>query len=563
MIRRWILLAALSALASAAPAPKPQPAATPSAPELSTRSGPERRLVQLRSQEGDVFAESDPSFDWTCYLPRSYRLQGIDPQVAAGAASRGGLPARLAGFFVADQVTVAPRLSESALLPLPTGARSPWRGVAALRSGGSEYAVLPGVWQPCLPPVPKPARDGLYRVSAWTQGSQLQLADATFVGPVPALPTWSGPVGAFVSEAFLGRSLDLIRAAHPTQFAWEDPTGSAGFKADRIGLTTVDGGLRCFARLSGEVTGFGTLVSGEWEAPLALALRNGYARLTLLPEGQRARLTRPVFAELPEQWSDTLLRNLAQWFDTGISLPVPGAYLQQLLQSGLVTQAELDALQLSAACWGDRRSGTLLMSTAPPPSNRVPAELGWAPNGFGLCLSATALNRCLATWIPAHLPLTIDLPAGAVPGPQILIFKLQIRKLIVEKLAMRYANGHFVIDNCQIAVGWALGPLSGVEPGARFGGWAEPALSGSPPRFSVRMHIDTLEFLSSHIKDQSAAEQAKIRAQIVDGLSTAPVPLPVDLQVLTPVSPTVPLQLTGMRGLPDRLWLLGEWGAAR
>lgn len=519
--------------------------------------------MELRRQGGKVFAESDPRFDYTCYLPRTYSVQNLDPRLAAGAASAStsGLPVRLAGFFSGNQVNVSETPLEAALLPLPFTVNSAWRGVVALRAGGTEMAITPGSWQKVTPPSPRLAREGLYRVTACTQGGALQLLDPTYLQPIPPPASWQGPVTAFLSEDFLDRSLDLVRQNHPEQFQtqWKGLVGNAGFRVDRLGLTTVEGGLRCFVRLTGDVTGLGTMVSGEWEAPVSLGLSNGSARLALLPDGQRAHLTKPVFAELPEAWSRSLLSNLARWIDTGISVPVPGAYMQQLLKSGLVTPAELESLQLSSVSWGDRRNGALVVTNAPPAGNQVPTELSWSPHGFGLGLSAPALNRCLATWVPAHLPLTIDLPAGAVPAPRVLIFKLNLDQLVVDKLSLHYSDGRFQIENCQLNVGWSLGPVSGVEPGARFSGWAEPALEGSPPHLSVRLHIDSLKFLSEHILAESPEEQARLRSQILDAVAKAPVPLPVDLQVKTGISPDVPLRLTGLHLLPDRLWLLGQW----
>lgn len=519
----------------------------------------ERRLVRFRATPVGVYAEADPSWDYTTYLPRRFQIFGVDPTVLLATATSGGLPVRLLGRYQGDRVEVAaPALRlEPPVLPLALSARNPWRGVVELRNGGRELSVLPGAWQACQA-AENPA-DGRYRVTAWSDGKTLQVADLTFLGPAPPPSQLDGPLTAIVSEGFIERSISLYRSAHRQQFAWKDPSGTAGFELERLGLTTVNGPLRCFATLNGQLGMFGKVVEGEWEAPLSVSIDQGWVRLQLQAHGQQARLVRPFFAELPGDWSDALVGVVQSIFSNQLAaVPIPGAYVRQLLDTGLITAQEMDHLQVLPCGTGDRRSGCLLLQESGRPGG-PPVELARVGSqGFALGISAPALNRCLATWFPAQLPIKADLPADRVPAPQVLIFKLRLRQMEVQRARVSYQNGQFVFEDAEVAVHWSLGPLSGVEPGARLSGTATPV---TLPNKKVGFHVTVsrLEFLSPQILQQSAPEQERLRQQIVDGLQQMPVPLPVQPELITEVNPRTPLQLVQVHCEPDRLWLEGRW----
>ncbi len=514
---------------------------------------PERKLVFLRSQGMSSWAESAPSFDFSCYLPRRYTLHGLEDSLIRATASSGGLPTRLLGVFQADQVQVAgPNFRlEPPLLPLSLTVRNPWRGVVSLRQGGREMAAVPGQWQSC---VAANASDGLYQVTAWSEGGKLHLQDLVSLGPAPPPASLQGPLRAVVSEGFLDHTLRLYRQAHPQLFRFAEPGGRAGFELTSLGLTTIPSHLRAYASVSGQIQGLGKLVEGEWEAPLQLELQGGYARLKLGTQGQSMRLVKPLFAEMPQSWADKLSAMSQRIFSTPLAVPVPGAYLQPLLASGLITQPELDALRIQPAGWGDRRSGCLVLSsaeTAAPPEQLALA----APEGFALGLDSQALNRGIAQSL--HLPMRVDLPSDRVPSPQVLIFKVQLKQMEIQQLNLRYQDGAFHFDPCVLAVAWQLGPLSGLEPGARVVGSAVPRLENG--QLQMRMKIEQLEFLSPQILKQSSEEQQRLRRQILDGLHKTPLPLPFPTRLSTEVHPQAQLQITRLDPQPDALWLAGRW----
>jgi hypothetical protein len=520
---------------------------------LACGQSPERKLVFLRSQGMSSWAESDPSFDYSCYLPRRYSLQGLEESLIKATASSGGLPTRLLGVYRADVVQVAGRSLrlEPPLLPLSLTVRNPWRGVVALRNGGREMAAIPGQWQACRA---ANTGDGLYQVTAWTEAAQLHLQDLTALGPVPQPSILHGPLRGVVSEGFLDHSLQLYRQAHPQLFRFAEPGGRAGFELSSLGLTTIPGHLRAYASVNGQIQGLGKLVEGEWEAPLQLELQGGYARLKLGAQGQSVRLIKPLFAEMPQSWADQLSAMSQRIFATPLAVPVPGAYLQPLLASGLVTQAELDGLRIYPAGWGDRRSGCLLLSNSSAAAPPEQVSLA-APEGFALGLGADALNRGIAQSL--RLPMRVDLPSDRVPSPQVLIFKIKLKQLEIQQLNLRYQSGLFRFDPCVVAVAWEMGPLSGLEPGARVVGSAVPLLENG--QLLLRMKIEQLQFLSPQILQQSPEEQQRIRGQILDALQKTPLPLPLPTRLSTEVHPQAQLQIIRVVAEPDALWLAGKW----
>jgi hypothetical protein len=519
---------------------------------------PERKLVFLRSQGLSSWAESDPAFDYTCYLPRRYSLRGLESSLIQASASSGGLPARLLGSYAGDQVQVAPpslRL-EPPLLPLSLSVQKPWRGVVALSQNGTRMALVPEQWIECR--VTAPVDDGLYQLTAWTEQGRLHLEDLVRLGPVPPPASLQGPLQAVVSEGFVQRTLDLYRGSHPGSFRWQEPGGRAGFELSTLGLTSLTGSLRGYAALSGQWSSLGKWVEGEWEAPLRVELKKGFAHLSLDPKGQSLRLVRPFFAEVPQSWADAVNQLTQRFFSTQLALPVPGAYLQPLLQSGLVTQAELERMQLLPSSWGDRRSSSLLLTSGPVAELGPPVQLAWTgSDGFALGLSAAALNRSFQQTIPPRLPMRIDLPRDRVKSPQVLIFKLDLKQLEVRQLHLSYLRGAFRFDPCELAVAWQLGPLSGVEPGARLSGWAVPALEKG--KLVLKMSLEQFEFLSPHILGQSPEDQQRLRSEMIDGLQKAPIPLPVPLSLATQVHPSARLQIQQLRPTDDTLWMVGQW----
>ncbi|MFN8609568.1 MAG: hypothetical protein U0931_18660 [Vulcanimicrobiota bacterium] len=527
-MKRWLLLGLLSGAVWA--------------------QSPERKLVFLRSQGLSSWAESDPRFDYSCYLPRRYNLQGLEDSLVKAVASSGGLPARLLGLYQGDQVQVpaANLRTEPPLLPLSLTVRDPWRGVVALRQ--HQLAFVPGQWQSYAG---VSGDDGLYQVTAWSEGGQLHLQDLTPLGPIPPATILQGPLRGVVSEGFLDRSLQLFRQAHPQLFRVTQPVVC---EIGALGLTTIPGHLRAYGSLNGQINGLGKLVEGEWEAPLQLELQSGYARLKLAPQGQSMRLTRPIFAEVPQSWADQLTGLTEKIFSTSVTLPVPGAYLQPLLESGLVTPPELEQLRILPAGWGDRRSGCLMLTSgagAGPPEQLALA----ASDGFALGLGADALNRGIARSL--RLPIRVDLPGAGLPSPRVLIFRVQLKQAEIQQLNLRYQDGAFRFDPCVLAVAWEMGPLSGLEPGARVVGSAVPVLENG--RLLLKMNIEQLDFLSPQILQQSPPEQQRIRQQILDGLQATPLPLPLPTRLSTEVHPQAQLLITALDPRPDALWLAGRW----
>lgn len=523
----------------------------------------ERKLVLLKRQNLTTWVESHPDFDFTCYLPRRYTPVGLESALLKASSHRAGLPSRLLGNFTGDRVEIprAEQQLQAVLLPLSLQAKDPWRGVVGLLQDGSQMVRWSGASpQPCRLEIPSKLANGLYEVTAWNQAGTLVVSDLAWRGPLPTATPLHGPLLALVSEGFLRRSLELYRAASPQQFRWQEQATGAGFRVASLGLTTVRPPLRGFASLKGELGGLGTLVEGEWECPLQLELEQGWLHLRLLESGQQVRLTAPFFTQVPESWSNALIQLMNQMLGAHRILPFPGAYFQPLQETGLVTSAEVADLKIHSASWGDWKGGALWMSPQGPSLQGPPQELAWVvPEGFALALSAASLNRCFEQWLPGQLPLQVDLPKGSLPSPQVLLFRLEIHRLELQQIRLRYHGGRFEFEDCQIALHWRLGPLSGVEPGARLGGTAVPTLRQNPDRLALQFSIQDLTFLSPQVLSRPAAEQASLRQQILRAVEATPVDLPVPVTVPTEIHPQARLRLTSLRAEAEHLWLLGGW----
>ena len=153
--------------------------------------------------------------------------------------------------------------------------------------------------------------------------------------------------------------------------------------------------------------------------------------------------------------------------------------------------------------------------------------------------------------------MRVDLPASGLPSPQVLIFKIKLKQLEIQQLNLRYQTGAFRFDPCVVAVAWEMGPLSGLEPGARVVGSAVPTLANG--QLQLRMKIEQLDFPSPQILDKPPEEQQRLRTQVLAALEKAPLPLPLPTRLPTEIHPQAQLQITRVEAQPDALWLAGSW----
>ena len=174
-----------------------------------------------------------------------------------------------------------------------------------------------------------------------------------------------------------------------------------------------------------------------------------------------------------------------------------------------------------------------------------------------------AINRAFKTQIPRMLPLKQELPPSMRKGPSVLFLTLELQSVEITQLELAYTSlgdqGVFSILNCVTAVNWKLGPISGVEPGAQAKGLARIHAEGRPLTLSANTEIQSLEFLSPHIRQQSLEEQQRLRQQIVGGLKNLKLQLPLSPRLPLPMlGPNVNMELTGVECLPREFILRGQ-----
>ncbi len=584
-----------------------------------------RRLAKIVRSQSGLVAEIEPEFDYTQYLPRRYRIEGLDVGVVEALATRDGLPVRLRGRYFQDRVLVVDTEAgqEPPILPLPTAARdllsvrstqtggepslTCWRGrVRVVRKLGSikdlaELETLDGnhwtaevrfssaekrkLWHSSI---------GSFWIEAtcWRSAAECVAEDVELLGNPGAAKTQlkplAGSIQVTMGELFLEAATKKFRSANSAQFTGKDPTGTLQVSLDRAGLSlqgqdwSKDSSARFFGTFSSQLTsdplGSGSLdlIEGQWEFPVRFQLNRGTLAIQgitkvpgLADEPFKVRLTRPLFLEAPNLLTQSI-QTVVQAIFPAFNFSLPLALKQQLLNSGLLTQAELEQLQLTLIQSGDRRSNILKLSNQGATSGEIHTSSQRADD-LSLFLGSDNINRCLETQTPKYLPYSQKLSSDVAQGPTILFMKLELDQIEIRSLKLRYVErqgqGQIAFEDCNSAVHWRLGPLQGVEPGAKVSGFMrlQPTLSSGDPNLPVgQLEITKFEFLSPHILAVPASQQSELKAKIVDGLAKLPLKLPDDGRWTVPLGggPPQKLRLRSLKWLPQGVLLSAGWAAS-
>lgn len=478
--------------------------ASPVAPEPGAVKGrPERRLVRLQKNSlGEFFAEITPELDYGRHLPAHYRVVGGDANVLAAVA---GLPVRLLGVYEGDVVRVA----ETKLLGPPpvlavSGVDEVWRGRLPAR------VVSPGQVEVDL---------GRGRTLTASVGSELSgefLLDGTFLvdeagssvvdyrtQPLPAAPA-GGSARWLVqlSEPFLESIARQYLEDNDLAF------GTVAVKDAGISLRDVSAGqARLFAVVSASQAGL-PVFEGHIEVLVVPSLSQGKLALAPVPGSLALRSTFPLEASAPASWIAALERTMGAEYLSGMAVEVPS--------SKWFSEARF--LTLSTP---DRRTSLLAVassqgSAVDPLRSRITA-----PAQFAVSLSEELINEVVQEELPGQLPILRDIPPDLELNQAVKLTKLEVTEL---ELAFR--DGLFRIDNCALALHWRWGLFGGVEPAARFSGTARVDGSGDPLDLKARLDVETLEFLSERIHEQTPEEQQELKDKMIKVIREHPVDLP-------------------------------------
>lgn len=497
----------------------------------------ETRLVRVESHPLGTLLVVEPSFDFTVAHRQVYAL----PKGWSMLDGFKGQKIRLRADYEREQVRFDP-LSPPAQ-PAPADA---WRGEMALESRGNQlYSAELGR---TFPPYGKP---GIYRLTVWSDGC----SDPMRVGDLPPPVEVRSPLVVQVSEHLLEESLMELLLAHPQGF--ELAAGS--LRINRLGATLLGGQPRLIAELQGQVGGT-PWVQLVASVPAKLQFRR--SRLLLLPDLARIEfeVLVPYRWSLPREWTGLVADYLQGLMGQGLELPVPEIYARELVQSGLITEDQVDNFRLQPVITGDRRHNELLLYIDEPSAPLWAYEPLRHPHELGVSLSSQAFERIAAHQLSQFLPYRVKLPREAQPTKQVFIFTVRVKEVTLNTLELAYQQGRLLFNRASFDLHWDAGLVNGVEPGASVWGSLKPVVVGRTPlRWQVEPEVTRVQFLSPRFKKLSAREKEKIIADLRTALRSTPLEVPLAPRVPVPaLSFRAGLELTDMEAQTDFLKFRGR-----
>lgn len=553
------------------------PAKAPAPPKKPVKAPPgSRMLVFLKKTTlGDSYAEVYPESNYSEFLAHRYRLDGADPSVVSNLSNAEGLPVRVLGTVKDDLLSLSRNsLSGPPSLLAVSGDFTAWRGkMPAKVAAASPPTVTLNLGRgqavnATLDLQTDAERQGFSQHSSGSDflltGTALTAADGKVTLCDLEFGDWRPATSQVAASAVLQGSEDFLEHAansflngHSDMFSGGD--GKVRFFVSDIGTTLIGcqpGQIRLYGRLAATHTGLDVLGANA-EVVCAASMVKGRLQLTPVPGSLQVRVDYPLYGAMPATWTHNLETMAGTQYSGGVSLPVTDAFSQQILQSGVAVQSQLDGIQLATQPTGDRRTALVSLavpaatgSAAPPVDilkNRVAA-----PGEFTLAVSEDTINTTLKQKIPPMLPIVRPIPAAYQKQGSVSLTEVEI-----PELDLAFSKGQFVINNCVVNVHWSLGPFSGVEPGARFKGTASVSGTGNPAKIGLHLHIDQLDFLSTRITGMPPNEQQDLKNKLIKAMQeyTLELPPPPDIMVQM-LSPQTRLVLTGASGTPDPSELL-------
>ncbi|MFN8610379.1 MAG: hypothetical protein U0931_22770 [Vulcanimicrobiota bacterium] len=553
------------------------PAKAPPAPKKPVKAPPgSRMLVYLtKTSLGDSFAEVYPQSNYAEYMPRRYRVDGADPAVLSNLSNAEGLPVRVLGTVKDDLLS----LSKNSLAGPPSllavdGNYKCWRGrlparvvsqsppTVALNLGRGQSLNATLDLQTEAERQGFSARSGgaeflLGGTALTAADGKVTLCDMDFGEWRPASQSMATSATIQLSEEFLNHAADSFRQGHADTFSGGD--SKVRFAVRDIGATLLGcqpGQVRLFGRLTGSHTGLEVL-GAQAEVVCSAAMNKGRLELKPVPGSLQVRLDYPLYGAMPASWTSNLERIAGSEYSSGVSLAVTDPFSQDILKSGVMSQAQLDGLQLASAPSGDRRTALVALSApaaagSPAPAVDILRNRVQAPGECSVAVAEETINSAIRSKLPPMLPIIRPIPKEYQNQGGVSLTEVEI-----PELDLGFSKGQFVINTCVLNVHWSFGLFSGVEPGCRFKGTGTVVGTGNPARLGLQLHIDQLEFLSSRITGMAPNEQQDLKDKLIKAMQeyTIELPGPTDFPVNL-LSPQTRLGLTGAGGSPEPSELL-------
>jgi len=550
---------------------QPDATAPPANVTVRPKGGPkpviERRLVMMRSNSlGDYYAEIRPDFDYTVHSSRTYRVDG-DPAILAAVSNADGLPVRLAGTYGEDKITIPAGFS---LGPLPVtpivNVDSVWRGrlpatvvtanppVVTLDAGRGQTITAHLDFQ-------NPNEEKAFNAAGqqfllggtcMVRNGQSTMVDLDFAPYTPPSAPFNSRLLIQVSEDFLDHVASEFIAGHQGLISYKDASGLNSLQVTRVGATMqgcTGPQVKVFGRGGATVGGLNVL-EAEVEGITQATFAKGNVNLTLVPGTMQARLIFPCFLQIPSSWIDNVTRILSIDTSQPITFAIPAQAQTQLTNYGVLEPNGLDNCQLFSCSSGDRRTSFLTLA-APANSTATTDMLKsrlLAPGEFAVAASDEAINAALKKTIPPMMPLKVPIPPQYQKQGGVTLEQLEFPALDVG-----FANGQFVINNCEIHVHWSYGLFSGVEPGCKFKGTATVAGTGNPFQLTLRLNVkdEDLQIISPRLLGGSAEELKSQKASLLKAMNDNNLPVTtIAPYPFTVISPRAALQPTNVGSTP-------------
>lgn len=549
---------------------------TPAQPAPGTD---QRNLVMLRrTGTGDFFADIVPSQNYLAHLPRTYRVQGGDPNIMAAVATSSGIPVRLLGSYDGDVLRVATTklLGPPAFLAIGGGG-TVWHGKLPAKVVTLNPAVIEmdaGAGQKVQATLDASSTDSKQFQQA-AAGSGVFMVEGTFVSDASGStlydaqffpwqpPQQSVPAACLLqaSEEFFDHAAEEFLAGHQDKLSYGGPNDLIKFRVADLGMT-LNGCQADQARVFGMAvlshSGL-DIASVQFELTGQVTLSGTNVTLAPVPGTMALRLNYPGFVQAPGSWTTRLEQIMGSEYTRGFSFALPAEYQEKLTATGLVTADQINGIKLWTLPTEDRRTALVactMPAAAGAPLNALQSRIV-NPGEVMVSVPEQTINDTIKKKVPGMLPILQDVPENMQEQQGGVKFK----QLEIAELDVNFQGGVFKINNCVLNVHWRYGIFAGVEPGVKFSGVATLVGKGDPTQIFGKLTIDKLEFLSPHVLAMTPQEQADIKTKLLKAVADYDLPLGVDQKLLIPqISGQAALVPTGAGGTatPSELLLQGR-----
>lgn len=542
----------------------------------------QRNLVTLRrTGAGDFFADIVPDQNYLAHLPRTYRVQGGDPNIMAAVATSSGIPVRLLGRYDGDVLRVAATklLGPPAFLAIGGGG-TVWHGKLPAKVVTLNPAVIEmdaGAGQKVQATLDASSTDSKQFQQA-AAGSGVFLVEGTFVSDASGStlydaqfspwqpPQQSVPAACLLqaSEEFFDHAAEEFLNGHKDKLSYGGQNDLIKFRVTDLGMT-LHGCQASQARVFGMAvlshSGL-DIASVQFELTGQVALSGTNVTLAPVPGTMALRLNYPGYLQAPDSWTADLEKIMGQEYTRGFSFALPADYQEKLTSTGLVTDAQINGVKLWTLPTEDRRTALVACTmpadagSAGPPLNVLQSRIV-NPGEIAVSVPEQTINDTIKKKVPGMLPILQDIPENMQEQQGGVKFK----QLEIAELDVNFQGGVFKINNCVLNVHWRYGIFAGVEPGIKFSGVATLVGKGEPTQVFGKLTIDKVEFLSPHVLAMTPQEQADIKTKLLKAVADYDLPLGVDQKLLIPqISDQAALVPTGAGGTatPSELLLQGR-----